>query len=113
MKRLCAAFAALVLCYSCADKKPVKATYFADAFSYSKTEKQLNEVIKFVGFSPIVASRVYSYANIAAYECIAAGYPKEYNSLAGQIHGLTAMPKADPSKKIDVEFASILAFCKL
>src|SRR3954462_13213384 len=108
MKRLFAAFAALVLCYSCMQNRPVQSTYFADAFSYSKTVKQLNEVVKFVGFSPIVASRKYAYANIAAYECIAAGYPKEYNSLAGQIHGLTPMPRPDTTKKIDFEFASML-----
>jgi hypothetical protein len=113
MKRLFAAFAALVLCYSCMQNRPVQSTYFADAFSYSKTVKQLNEVVKFVGFSPIVASRNYAYANIAAYECIAAGYPKEYNSLAGQIHGLTPMPRPDTTKKIDFEFASMLAFCKV
>ena len=106
MKRLSAALAAMVLCwYSCTDGKSAKATYFADAFSYSKTVKELNEVVKFVGFAPIVASRNYAYANIAAYECIAAGYPKEYNSLAGQIHGLTSMPKPDTAKQIDFEFA--------
>lgn len=114
MKRISAALAAMVLCwYSCTDGKSAKATYFADAFSYSKTVKELNEVVKFVGFAPIVASRNYAYANIAAYECIAAGYPKEYNSLAGQIHGLTTMPKPDAAKQIDFEFASILAFCKV
>ncbi len=114
MKRLSVALAAMVLCWcSCKDGKPVQATYFTDAFSYSKTVKQLNEVVKFVGFSPIVASRNYAYANIAAYECIAAGYPKEYNSLAGQIHGLASMPKPDATKKIDFEFAALLAFCKV
>ena len=114
MKRFTAALAAMVLClYGCTGNKAVQPTYFADAFSYSKTVKQLNEVVKVVNFSPIVASRVYCYANIAAYECIAAGYPKEYNSLAGQIHGLTAMPKPDASRKIDFEFASLLAFCKM
>ncbi|GAB2818483.1 vanadium-dependent haloperoxidase [Ferruginibacter profundus] len=114
MKRFSAALAAIVLCwYSCTNDKPAQATYFTNAFSYSKTVKELNEVVKFVGFSPIVASRNYAYANIAAYECIAAGYPKEYNSLAGQIHGLIAMPKPDAAKKIDFEFASLLAFCKV
>ncbi len=114
MKRLCAAFAALILCcYSCTEGKSAKPTYFSDAFSYSKTVKQLNEVVKFVGFSPIVASRNYAYANIAAYECIAAGYPKEYNSLAGQIHGLKKIPKPDTLKQLDFEFASLLSFCKV
>jgi PAP2 superfamily len=112
MKKLFTAFAVCLLLYCC-NNKPVQKTYFTDAFSYSKTVKELNEVVKFVGFAPIVASRNYAYANIAAYECIAAGYPKEYNSLAGQINGLTAMPKADTTKPIDFEFASLLAFCKV
>ena len=114
MKRLVAALAVIVLCYySCTDGKSAQPTYFTSAFSYSKTVKELNEVVKFVGFSPIVASRNYAYANIAAYECIAAGYPKEYYSLAGQINGLTAMPKPDTAKQVDFEFASLLAFCKV
>jgi PAP2 superfamily len=104
---------AILLCLFACNKGPVKKTYFPDAFSYSKTVKELNEVVKHVGFSPIVASRNYTYANIAAYECIVAGYPKEYYSLAGQINGLSAMPKADSSATIDYEFAALLAFCKV
>jgi hypothetical protein len=60
-----------------------------------------------------VASRNYTYANIAAYECIVAGYPNEFTSLAGQINGLETLPKADTSRKIDYEFAALLAFCKV
>ena len=112
MKNIFSALAVVVLLWSCSNK-PVKQTYFTDAFSYCKTVKELNEVVKFVGFAPIVASRVYTYGNIAAYECIAAGYPNEYNSLAGQLNGLKEMPKPDTSKKIDYEFASLLAFCKV
>ena len=103
----------LLLCAASCKNEPVKQTYFADAFTYSKTVKELNEVVKHVGFAPIVASRNYTYANIAAYECIVAGYPNEYTSLAGQINGLTAMPIADTSAAIDFEFAALLAFCKV
>ena len=113
MKILLAATALLLLTIGCKNQ-PVKPTYFGDnTFTYCKTVKELNEVVKHVGFPPIVASRNYAYANIAAYECIAAGYPKEYNSLAGQINGLKQMPKADSTKKVDYEFASLLAFCKV
>ena len=104
---------ALLLCMNACNNGPVKKTYFANAFSYSKTVKELNEVVKHVGFAPIVASRNYTYANIAAYECIVAGYPKEFTSLAGQINGLAVMPKADSTAKIDFEFAALLAFCKV
>jgi hypothetical protein len=113
MKMFSASAAMLLLIAGCTNK-PAKPTYFGDnTFAYCKTVKELNEVVKHVGFPPIVASRNYAYANIAAYECIAAGYPKEYNSLAGQINGLKEMPKADTTKKVDYEFAALLAFCKV
>jgi hypothetical protein len=113
MKILSASAAILLLIAGC-KQAPVKKTYFGDnTFTYCKTVKELNEVVKHVGFTPIVASRNYAYANIAAYECIAGGYPNEYNSLAGQINGLQAMPKPDTAKKIDYEFAALLAFCKV
>lgn len=112
MKKLCTAIAVLVLIYSC-NNKPAQQTYFTDAFSYCKTVKQLNEVVKFVGFAPIVADRNYTYANIAAYECIAAGYPKEYNSLSGQLNGFKIDLSGLTAKPIDYEFASMLAFCKV
>jgi hypothetical protein len=112
MRILSVIVAVLLLLASCKDK-PVKKTYFEDAFTFSKTVKELNEVVKHVGFSPIVASRNYAYANIAAYECIAGGYPNEYNSLAGQLKDLKEIPKPDTSKKIDYEFAALLSFCKV
>lgn len=113
MKLLCASAALLLLIAGC-KQTPVKKTYFGDnTFTYCKTVKELNEVVKHVGFTPIVASRNYAYANIAAYECIAAGYPNEYHSLAGQINGLSQMPAADTNKRVDFEFASLLAFCKV
>ena len=113
MKILVASIAVLLLVAGC-NNTPVKQTYFGDnAFTYCKTVKELNEVVKHVGFAPIVASRNYAYANIAAYECIVSGYPNEFKSLAGQINGLKALPKPDTTKKIDYEFASLLAFCKV
>ncbi len=111
--KLLIAIAIVLLCNSCNQNKPIKKTYFSDAFSYCKTVKELNEVVKFVGFPPIIASRNYVYANIAAYECIAAGYPKEYTSLSGQINGFKDHIQLDSSIQVDVEFASILAFCKV
>ncbi|HMH31654.1 MAG TPA: vanadium-dependent haloperoxidase [Puia sp.] len=86
---------------------------FNDPSLYSKTVHELNTVVMGNNFSPIVASRNYTYANVAAYEVIAAGYPDKYNSLAGQLNGLTFVPKPETGKKIDYEFAALLAFCKL
>lgn len=112
MRSIIIPLAVLLLLIGC-NNKPVPKTYFDDAYTYCKTVKELNEVVKHVGFAPIVASRNYAYANIAAYECIAGGYPNEYLSLAGQLNGLKEVPKPDTSKKIDYEFAAILAFSKV
>lgn len=62
-------------------------------------------------FSPPVASRVYAYTNIAAYE-VMAQFDKNYKSLAGQVHGLTPPPKPD-SDKINPDIAAIVAFYDL
>lgn len=103
--------AALVLA-ACNSKKDYK-TVFKDPVLYSKTVYELNNVVMGNNFSPIVASRNYLYANVAAYEVIAAGFPAQYNSLANQLSELKAVPKPEPSKKINFEFASLLAFCTL
>jgi PAP2 superfamily len=113
MKKLLIAIAVFILAYSCKQNQPAQKTYFADPFSYCRTVKELNEVVKFNNFSPIVADRNYTYANIAAYECIAAAYPSRFQSLAGQINGLTSMPSWDTTKPVDAEFAAMLAFCKV
>jgi len=59
-------------------------------------------------FSPPVASRIFAYPNIAAYEIIAQQNP-EYNSLAGQIEHLGEIPKADISKNINYKLAGLVA----
>jgi hypothetical protein len=60
----------------------------------------------------MIAARNYAYANIAAYECIAAG-DSSYVTLSGQIKHLPAMPKPDAGKKIDFHLAALLAFTKV
>ena len=62
-------------------------------------------------FSPPVASRVYAYTNIAAYETMAQ-FDDEYKSLAGQLNELTPVPLPS-SKDINPEVASIVAFYDL
>lgn len=88
-------------------------TIFKDPNLYCATVYQLNTVVMGNNFSPIVGSRNYLYANVAAYEVVAAGYPDLYTSLAGQAKGLKSVPKPAAGKPFDVEFAALLAFCKL
>ena len=84
-----------------------------DPLMFTRTVYELNTVVMGNNFSPIVASRNYLYASVAAYEVIAGGYPGQYQSLAGQLHGLKELPKPDTAKKVDYEFAALLAYCKL
>lgn len=98
--------------YACQQKNDYKAVIH-DPILFSNTVHELNSVVMGNNFSPIVASRNYLYASIAAYEIIAAGYPNQYNSLAGQLKGLKTVPLPPANRAIDFELASLLAYCKL
>ena len=112
MKRLFNLLITLICIYSCNTKKDYDQV-FKDPDVYSKTVFQLNNIVMGNNFSPMVASRNYVYASIAAYEVIAAGYPDRFHSLAGQLKELNHVPAPAPGKSINFEFASLLAFCKL
>jgi hypothetical protein len=103
-------FLAVTALFSCNSKMDYD-KLLKDPILYSKTVYALNTVLMGNNFSPIVASRNYCYANIAAYEVVASAYPDHYASLAGQIKGLTAFEKPVAGQNIHYEFASLLAFC--
>ncbi len=84
---------------------------FNDPFLFSKTVKELNNVVKQNNFPPIIASRNYAYACIAAYETIVLG-DSNFKSLSGQIKHLPAIPKLDTTN-VNFHYASLLAFCKV
>ena len=102
----------IALLGGCSSKKDYDIV-FKNPDLFSKTVYQLNNVVMGNNFSPIVASRNYLYASVASYEVIAAGYPEKYRSLAGQINGLKSVPQPQDKSKIDFEFASLMAYCKL
>src|SRR3954454_7135074 len=93
--------------FSCKQKDYSK--YTSDPLLYSKTVKKLNDVVLYNNFAPVVASRNYAYANIAAYECIAAG-DSNYYSLRGHMRHLPQIPKPAAGKPIDYPLAALLSF---
>jgi hypothetical protein len=97
---------------SCQQKQDYQKV-LSDPTLYSKSVHELNTVVMGNNFPPIVASRNYLYAAVAGYEVIAGGYPDKYRSLAGQLRGLNPIPQPAADQKIDIEFASLLAYCKL
>lgn len=107
-------FIAIAVCVtalvSCSSGDYAKVT--SDPFLYSKTVKKLNDIVLENNFPPMIGSRNYVYANIAAFECIAAG-DSNFRSLAGQIKHMPEMPKPEPGKKIDFNLAAMLALTKV
>ena len=69
--------------------------------------KNLTDVIVYDIFSPPVASRVYTYPSIAAYEIIRLKDTVNYLSLSSQLKGLNSIPK--PQENIDFNIAAIEA----
>jgi hypothetical protein len=108
----CFAIAGLLFMQACNKKNDYKAIT-NNPLLFTNTVHELNSVVMTNNFGPIVASRNYMYASVAAYEVIAGGYPGQYFSLAGQVHGLQPVPKPEKGKDVDFEFASVLAFCNL
>jgi hypothetical protein len=111
MNKILVVAATLLLLSSCKEKSGDYKKLTNDPILYCKTVKELNNVVLSNNFPPMIAGRIYAYANIAAYECIAAG-DKRFQSLAGQIKGLEVLPGYDTAH-VDFQFASLLAFCKL
>lgn len=99
----------LLLTLSCA-KGPYEPVGLPTDY-YHRTVKKLTDVIVYDIFSPPVASRVYAYPNIAAYEVLAQGNTA-YRSLAGQINGLGTAPTAPEGARLDLEIAALKAFIK-
>ncbi|MFT6970787.1 MAG: hypothetical protein ACJAXX_001353 [Roseivirga sp.] len=83
-----------------------KKTLVIDPIVMHNTMQQITDVIVHDIFSPPVASRIYAYASIASYEVMAQNDP-QYVSLAGQLKGLTAVPK--PGQEISHDLAAIQA----
>lgn len=86
------------------NSEPIKIT--TDDF-HSSVDKVVETMVHDI-FSPPVASRVFAYPNIAAYEIIAQGN-QNYVSLKNQITHLGAIPEADKSKNINYQLAALVA----
>jgi hypothetical protein len=110
MKQLTVIFLT-VFFISCKTNNQYK-TWLANPQTYSNTVYALNSIVVDNNFPPMIASRNYAYTNIAAYEVLAAAYPGQYQSLAGQLKGLSQLKQPDTTN-VNYELAALLAFIKL
>jgi hypothetical protein len=83
-----------------------------DPVLYSKITGQLTDVITYDIFSPPVASRIYAYAHLAAFEAVTHG-DSSYTSLKGQLKGFNYVLPPDSGKAVDYPYAAMIAFMEV
>jgi len=98
-------------CFSCKKKSSPEEynTKASDPKLFHETTTHLTDVIIHDIFKPPVASRIYSYSFLAAYEALIPGN-KDYQSLAGQVNKFTPPPKPEQNAEYCFPLASIKAF---
>jgi hypothetical protein len=100
---------AIVVLVSCNKKQEPIVITSAD---FHKSVDKVGEVMVHDIFSPPVASRVFAYPNIAAYEIIAQ-HNDNYLPLEKQVTDLKAIPKVDTSKPVNFQLAALIAHIDL
>ncbi len=80
-----------------------------DAQLQHNNQHQLTEVIIYDGFTPPVASRIYVYSSLAAYEAVRYLDPKSV-SIAEKLNGFGKMPVPEKGMVYDYSLASLKAF---
>ncbi|NRB58824.1 MAG: vanadium-dependent haloperoxidase [Winogradskyella sp.] len=96
-----------VLCFtvfSCKEEKPIEIS----SNDYHNAVDKLTQVMIHDIFSPPVASRIYAYPNIAAYETLNQNNAS-YRSLNGQLNDLTLNPPENADVP-NLKLASIVAY---
>jgi len=82
------------------------------AEDYHKSVDKVGQIMVHDIFSPPVASRVFAYPNVAAYEIIAQGNEK-YKSLSGQLTDFDLIPAPGKEEKINFQLAALIAHIDL
>ncbi|MEO5943202.1 MAG: vanadium-dependent haloperoxidase [Ferruginibacter sp.] len=103
---------AFVFFSSCKQKGTDYKKVMQDPLLYNDVVHKLNYVIIYDIFTPPVASRVFAYANLAAYEVLASE-GTHFSSLQGKVTGLNNIPTPAPGANIDYPFASLIALIKV
>ena len=96
----------MVVITACTPNTAYKAQ-LEDPELFQSAVKNLSDIIVYDIFSPPVASRVYMYPTIAAYEIMAQVDPS-YNSLQDQLSGLTAIPAIE--ENVNANLAALYAY---
>jgi len=96
--------AVCLLFISCGKQKSIVVT----PDEYHAAIENVTQIMIHDIFSPPVASRIFAYPNVAAYEVIAQN-SKTYNSLQGQLKGLDSIPALDSKSGVNKDLAALIA----
>jgi hypothetical protein len=98
--------------FSCSDDDNAWRVKVQSADYLHRSVKQITDIIVHDIFSPPVASRIYTYASVAAYE---AYLPQDSKliSFAGQLHGLEPAPRPKDDGEYCYPLASVQAILKV
>jgi len=105
----------LLLCLvpiSCTDENVDWKSNAEDPEFLHRSIKQITDIIVHDIFSPPVASRIYAYTSVAAYEA-AIHQDSKYQSLAGQLNGLEPVPQPDKELEYSYTLSSVEAALKV
>lgn len=102
----------VVLLLSCSGPQLDYKGKAANAELLHRSVKAITDRIVYDIFSPPVASRIYAYVSVAAYEA-ARQDNTNYITLAGQLHGLDSVPKPDASKVYCFPLSAVHATLKV
>lgn len=98
----------LILLISCSAPSGDYKQKAADPEQLHRSIKAVTDIIVHDIFSPPVATRIYAYVSVAAYEA-ARHQDSTLVSLAGQLNGLKPVPQPDPNLEYSFALASVQA----
>ena len=98
-----------ILLISCSQKEE---SIVLTADDYHNSVDKVSEIMVHDIFSPPVASRIFAYPNIAAYEIISQHNDK-YQTLESQVNNLKAIPRTNRSESVNYRLAALIAHIDL
>ena len=111
MKKILSLLAIFALLTSCSPEAKIEPIVVTPEELHASVDKVIEIMIHDI-FSPPVASRIFAYPNIAAYEIMRLKND-QYLSLQGQVSELGNIPKPDTTKTINYDVAAMVAHMEL
>ena len=112
MKKFLAILTVLILISACKTEPQIEEPIEISAEDLHASVDKVTEIMIHDIFSPPVASRIFTYPNIAAYEIVAL-HNDEYTSLVGQVTDLKPIPEPDSVSNINYDLSALVAHMEL